>query len=114
MKISLGEWIAIFGLVAGLISALWAAIASFHSHKRDLAHAKRNAAQAQAEFLAMGKVIDALELDVRELRTIISMLLAERGEKPDALMLSRERFTAHETVSQGSVTLDGSENSSVR
>ncbi|HUD32839.1 MAG TPA: bifunctional (p)ppGpp synthetase/guanosine-3',5'-bis(diphosphate) 3'-pyrophosphohydrolase [Variovorax sp.] len=41
-------------------------------------------------------------------------LLAERGEKPDALMLSRERFTAHETVSQGAVTLDGSENSSVR
>ncbi|SFM88891.1 bifunctional (p)ppGpp synthetase/guanosine-3',5'-bis(diphosphate) 3'-pyrophosphohydrolase [Variovorax sp. OV329] len=41
-------------------------------------------------------------------------LLAERGERPDALMLSRERFTAHETVSQGAVTLDGSENSSVR
>ncbi|VWX57254.1 bifunctional (p)ppGpp synthetase II and guanosine-3',5'-bis pyrophosphate 3'-pyrophosphohydrolase [Burkholderiales bacterium 8X] len=41
-------------------------------------------------------------------------LLAERGEKPDALTLSRERFTAHETISQGAVTLDGSENSSVR
>jgi len=41
-------------------------------------------------------------------------LLAEQGEKPDALMLSRERFTAHETVSQGAVQLDGSENSSVR
>ncbi|AMM26796.1 RelA/SpoT family protein [Variovorax sp. PAMC 28711] len=41
-------------------------------------------------------------------------LLAERGQKPDAVMLSRERFTAHETVSQGAVTLDGSENSSVR
>ncbi len=41
-------------------------------------------------------------------------LLAEHGEKPDALLLSRERFTAHETVSQGAVTLDGSENSSVR
>jgi guanosine-3',5'-bis(diphosphate) 3'-pyrophosphohydrolase len=41
-------------------------------------------------------------------------LMAERGEKPDALMLSRERFTAHEAVSQGAVTLDGSENSSVR
>ncbi|WP_295376889.1 bifunctional (p)ppGpp synthetase/guanosine-3',5'-bis(diphosphate) 3'-pyrophosphohydrolase [Pseudacidovorax intermedius] len=41
-------------------------------------------------------------------------LLAERGEKPDALLMSRERFTAHENVSQGAVTLDGSENSSVR
>ncbi len=41
-------------------------------------------------------------------------LLAERGLKPDALMLSRERFTAHESLSQGAVMLDGSENSSVR
>jgi len=41
-------------------------------------------------------------------------LLAERGAKPDALMLSRERFAAGDAVSQGAVTLDGSENSSVR
>jgi GTP pyrophosphokinase len=44
----------------------------------------------------------------------LMFLLVERGEKPDALLLTRERFTAHETVSQGGVTLDGSENSSVR
>ncbi len=42
-------------------------------------------------------------------------LLAELGAKPDALMLSRERFaTSDSSVSQGAVTLDGSENSSVR
>jgi guanosine-3',5'-bis(diphosphate) 3'-pyrophosphohydrolase len=41
-------------------------------------------------------------------------LLAELGEKPDALLLSRERFTAHENVSQGGLTLDGSENASVQ
>ena len=41
-------------------------------------------------------------------------LLAERGEKPDALLLTRERYTAHENVSQGEVTLDGSENASVQ
>ncbi|GAB4207633.1 MAG: bifunctional (p)ppGpp synthetase/guanosine-3',5'-bis(diphosphate) 3'-pyrophosphohydrolase [Tibeticola sp.] len=41
-------------------------------------------------------------------------LLAERGEKPDALLMSRERFTAHESVSQGAVTVDGSENASVQ
>ncbi len=41
-------------------------------------------------------------------------LLAERGEKPDALLLSRERLVAHEHASQGPVTLDGGENSSVR
>ncbi len=42
------------------------------------------------------------------------MLLAEGGEKPDALLLSRERYSAHESVSQGSVVLDGSENASVQ
>jgi guanosine-3',5'-bis(diphosphate) 3'-pyrophosphohydrolase len=41
------------------------------------------------------------------------VLLGERGQKPDALLMTRERFTAHETVSQGAITLDGSENASV-
>ena len=41
-------------------------------------------------------------------------MLSELGERPDALLLSRERFISHETISQGAVTLDGSENSSVR
>ncbi|MES2939005.1 MAG: bifunctional (p)ppGpp synthetase/guanosine-3',5'-bis(diphosphate) 3'-pyrophosphohydrolase [Pseudomonadota bacterium] len=41
-------------------------------------------------------------------------LMAERGEKPNALLISRERYTAHEHVTQGSVVLDGSENASVQ
>jgi GTP pyrophosphokinase len=41
-------------------------------------------------------------------------LLGERGEKPDALLISRERYTAHENVSQGGIVLDGSENASVQ
>ncbi len=41
-------------------------------------------------------------------------LLTDRGEKPDALLLTRERYGADETVSQGSVLIDGSENASVR
>ncbi len=41
-------------------------------------------------------------------------LLAERGEKPDPLLMTRERYTAHETLSQGAVTLDGTENASVQ
>ena len=44
----------------------------------------------------------------------LASLLAERGQKPDVLLLSRERFTAHETLSQGSVIVDGSENASVQ
>jgi GTP diphosphokinase / guanosine-3',5'-bis(diphosphate) 3'-diphosphatase len=41
------------------------------------------------------------------------VLLGEWGQKPDALLMTRERFTAHEKVSQGAITLDGSENASV-
>jgi len=41
-------------------------------------------------------------------------LLAERGERPNALLITRERYTAHENVSQGEITLDGSENASVQ
>ena len=44
----------------------------------------------------------------------LANLLSDTGLKPDALLLSRERFTAHENVSQGSVTVDGSENASVQ
>lgn len=44
----------------------------------------------------------------------LMMLLAESGEKPDALLITRERFTAHENVSQGEIILDGSENASVQ
>ncbi|NBX62701.1 MAG: bifunctional (p)ppGpp synthetase/guanosine-3',5'-bis(diphosphate) 3'-pyrophosphohydrolase, partial [Betaproteobacteria bacterium] len=40
-------------------------------------------------------------------------LLADLGERPDPLLLSRERFTAHETLSQGGVVVDGSDNASV-
>jgi GTP pyrophosphokinase len=42
------------------------------------------------------------------------VLMMELGEKPDALLLSRERFTAHDKISQGGLVLDGSENASVQ
>jgi GTP diphosphokinase / guanosine-3',5'-bis(diphosphate) 3'-diphosphatase len=44
----------------------------------------------------------------------LMILLAENGEKPDALLLTRERYTAHENISQGGVVLDGSESGSVK
>ena len=44
----------------------------------------------------------------------IVALLAEKGEKPDALLMSRERYTAHESVSQGALLLDGSEGASIQ
>ena len=42
------------------------------------------------------------------------LLLADSGQRPDALLLTRERFTGDESASQGSITLDGSENASVQ
>lgn len=44
----------------------------------------------------------------------IVTLLAETGEKPDVLLMSRERYTPHESVSQGALVLDGSEGTSVQ
>ncbi|WP_296492920.1 bifunctional (p)ppGpp synthetase/guanosine-3',5'-bis(diphosphate) 3'-pyrophosphohydrolase [Rhodoferax sp.] len=44
----------------------------------------------------------------------LARLLADVGEKPDALLLTRERFMAGDSVAQGSVAIDGSENTSVR
>ncbi|MEK9952613.1 MAG: bifunctional (p)ppGpp synthetase/guanosine-3',5'-bis(diphosphate) 3'-pyrophosphohydrolase [Curvibacter sp.] len=41
-------------------------------------------------------------------------LLAENGEKPDAVLLSRERFAAQESAGHAPLTLDGSENASVQ
>jgi GTP pyrophosphokinase len=43
----------------------------------------------------------------------LTALLSEMGEKPDPLLMTRERFTAHESISQGAIILDGSENASV-
>jgi guanosine-3',5'-bis(diphosphate) 3'-pyrophosphohydrolase len=41
-------------------------------------------------------------------------LLNDRGMKPDALLLTRERYTTNEAVAQGGVVLDGSENTSIQ
>lgn len=44
----------------------------------------------------------------------LAKLLADRGEKPDVLLLTRERFSASDAVAQPAVQIDGSENTSVR
>jgi guanosine-3',5'-bis(diphosphate) 3'-pyrophosphohydrolase len=61
-----------------------------------------------ADRLGLGKRIASIV--AKRLMT----LMTEGGEKPNALLLTRERYTAHESVSQGSVMLDGSENASVQ
>ncbi len=41
-------------------------------------------------------------------------LFAENGQKPDALLMSKERFTAHEQISQGAIVLDGRDGGTVQ
>ena len=41
-------------------------------------------------------------------------LLTDTGVKPDTLLITRERFFSPEPISQGAITLDGSENASVK
>jgi GTP pyrophosphokinase len=45
----------------------------------------------------------------------LALLLTEQGIKPDMVLISQERYSPqHETISQGTVTLDGSEGGSVQ
>ncbi len=44
----------------------------------------------------------------------LSQLLTSSGEKLDALLITKERFFSPEPLSQGAITLDGSENASVK
>jgi GTP pyrophosphokinase len=53
----------------------------------------------------------------RRIATIVAKqlarLMSDQGEKPDALLLTRERFTSPASTGQGVVSIDGSENASV-
>ncbi|QIL43182.1 bifunctional (p)ppGpp synthetase/guanosine-3',5'-bis(diphosphate) 3'-pyrophosphohydrolase [Acidovorax sp. HDW3] len=44
----------------------------------------------------------------------LTALLAEHGQRPDALLMTRERYTAQDNITQGAVVLDGSEGASVK
>ncbi len=41
-------------------------------------------------------------------------LLVATGQKPDPLLMSKERFTAHEQISQGAIVLDGRDGGTVQ
>lgn len=65
----------------------------------------------QAELFAdicLGKKVSSIMA-----KRLFTLLTAE-GERPNPVLLSNERFTAHENISQGGVVLDGTENSSVK
>ncbi|WP_310387941.1 bifunctional (p)ppGpp synthetase/guanosine-3',5'-bis(diphosphate) 3'-pyrophosphohydrolase [Roseateles sp.] len=65
--------------------------------------------------------VDELLVEIglgRKIATIVAKklarILAEQGQRPDAVMLSMGRFAADNAPAQGQVTLDGSEGASVR
>ncbi|MCX2862849.1 bifunctional (p)ppGpp synthetase/guanosine-3',5'-bis(diphosphate) 3'-pyrophosphohydrolase [Paucibacter sp. PLA-PC-4] len=65
--------------------------------------------------------VDELLVEVglgRKIATIVAKklarMLAEQGQRPDAVMLSMGRFASDDAPAQGQVTLDGSEGASVR
>lgn len=72
---------------------------------------KFTGARSQAELftdIGMGKRVASI------VAKRLVALMGDTGHKPDPLLISKERFTAHETLSQGSVSIDGSENASVQ
>lgn len=58
--------------------------------------------------IAMGKRIASI------VAKRLVRLLTDSGEKLDALLITRERYFTPEKISQGAITLDGSENASVQ
>ncbi|MDO5626274.1 MAG: bifunctional (p)ppGpp synthetase/guanosine-3',5'-bis(diphosphate) 3'-pyrophosphohydrolase, partial [Pseudomonadota bacterium] len=46
--------------------------------------------------------------------TRLAAMLTANGVRPDALLLTHARYTAHENLSQGAVILDGAENVSIK
>ena len=67
------------------------------------------------------KTVAELLMDIglgKRIATIVAKrlvpMLAEQGEKPNALLISTERFTSHESISQGAIILDGSESATVQ
>ncbi len=80
-------------------SSLWGKILRFSGN------------QTRAEMLAdigLGKRVASIV--AKRLVT----LLAAAGQKPDPLLMSKERFTAHEQISQGAIVLDGRDGGTVQ
>ncbi|MBS7808205.1 bifunctional (p)ppGpp synthetase/guanosine-3',5'-bis(diphosphate) 3'-pyrophosphohydrolase [Variovorax sp. PCZ-1] len=79
--------------------ALWAKLLRFSGN------------QSRTEMLAdigLGKRVASI------LAKRLVILLAEAGQKIDPLLMSKERFTAHEQISQGAIVLDGRDGGTVQ
>ncbi|MGE4239097.1 RelA/SpoT family protein [Ramlibacter sp.] len=108
-SLQLGEKLLTQALRAEGLEALPADDAEHHALWERLLRFTGNRTRAELlTDLGLGKRIASIV--AKRLMT----LMAERGARPDALLITRERYTAHENVSQGAVVLDGSENASVK
>jgi hypothetical protein len=102
MKIGIGDLIGIIGLVLGLLSTVWAIVRwygalreAIYGAKRDLEHLRRNFTQAQGEILRLDNLLDTLQNELIEHKTILNMLLAERGQTQSGILGHRERRKLH-------------------
>ena len=90
---SIGDQIAIFGLVSGVAAGLLTAIAKYgkareliYANKRDLEHAKNNAVQANKALIELEIQVNLIENDLVQCKTILQMLLAERGQTASEIL----------------------------
>jgi predicted nucleic acid-binding Zn-ribbon protein len=102
MKIGIGDLIGIIGLGLGLLSGVWAIVRwygalreSIYGAKRDLEHLRRNFQQAQGEITRLDALLDSLQNELIEHKTILSLLLAERGQTQSGILGYREKRKSH-------------------
>jgi chromosome segregation ATPase len=93
MNIGIGDLIGIIGLGLGLLSGVWAIVRwygalreSIYGAKRDLEHLRRNFQQAQGEITRLDALLDSLQNELIEHKTILNLLLAERGQTQSGIL----------------------------
>jgi len=108
-SMSLGEKMLFQALRAEGIEALPPDSHKYHSLWDKLLRFSGNKSRAELlTDIGLGKRIASI------VAKRLVMLLADSGEKPDALLITRERFALGENGIQGGVCIDGSESTSVR
>jgi len=91
--VSVGDQVAVVGLLLGGASGVWALIRwygalreTIYGAKRDIEHLRRNFAQAQGEIVRLDTLLDTQQNELIEHKTILSLLLAERGQTQSGIM----------------------------
>lgn len=97
-NLSVGDVVGVTGLLLGICSGFWATIRwygalreAIYGAKRDLGHLKRNFETAQGEIVRLDHQIEDLQGELIEHKTILSLLLAERGQTQSGILGHRSK-----------------------